>query len=534
MSDPTKSATPRPGQQNGPSPTPARQRPARRGVVLIVVLSVIVVLSLAAYTFTELMQSHHEGAIYAGRAVQARLLVDSAVDATRIMLFQGRQSAQDMGGFYDNPEQFRAVMVAPDSDPRLLGAYTILAPQLDAEGYLAGGIRYGLEDLSARINLNFLVVADTVSPGAGRDLLMQVPGMDEMIADAILDFIDPDDEPRELGAESEYYSGMGLVAKNGPLDTIEELLEVRDMSPELLFGGDWNRNGTLDLHEADAAAGGAMPGMERGWAPYLTLHSAEANLNAQGLPRVYLNQDDLQVLSDELSAVVPEDWVTFILAYRQNGPYNGDEEGETGASGSLDLTVEGRSKIGKVLDLVGAKVEVTFSGDSSPTVLKSPFENALGPMIFYLPTLMDNVTVNPSPAIPGRININQASRAVLMGIPGMDEETVDRILEIRVPEPDGSQPTLQHETWLLTEGVLQTEEELAPDLERMKTLTPFICAGGDVYSAQIIGFFQEGGVSSRAEVVFDATSPTMTILMWRDMSHLGRGFALEDLGILNY
>ena len=37
---------------------------------------------------------------------------------------------------------------------------------------------------------------------------MGLPGMTEDVADAILDWLDTDDEPRELGAEIEYYSGL--------------------------------------------------------------------------------------------------------------------------------------------------------------------------------------------------------------------------------------------------------------------------------------------------------------------------------------
>ncbi len=61
--------------------------------------------------------------------------------------------------------------------------------------------------------------------------------MDVNIADAILDWLDPDDTPRENGAEVDYYAAQNppYAPKNGPLDTIEELLLVRGVTPELLF-----------------------------------------------------------------------------------------------------------------------------------------------------------------------------------------------------------------------------------------------------------------------------------------------------------
>jgi hypothetical protein len=65
----------------------------------------------------------------------------------------------------------------------------------------------------------------------------------------------------------------------------------------------------------------------------------------------------------------------------------------------------------------------------------------------------------------------------------------------------------------------------------MKALMPFVCGGGDVFRCQIVGYFQGGGPSSRAEVVFDATGAEPRELFWRDISHLGRGYALETLGV---
>ena len=65
----------------------------------------------------------------------------------------------------------------------------------------------------------------------------------------------------------------------------------------------------------------------------------------------------------------------------------------------------------------------------------------------------------------------------------------------------------------------------------MKNLMPYICAGGGVYRAQVIGFYDKGGPYARFEAIIDATTQPPRVLFWRDLSHLGRGFALETLGI---
>ena len=73
---------------------------------------------------------------------------------------------------------------------------------------------------------------------------MALPGMTEDVADAILDWLDTDDEPREFGARSNTTPACRRAygTKNGPVDTVEELLLVRGVTPQLLFGADINRN----------------------------------------------------------------------------------------------------------------------------------------------------------------------------------------------------------------------------------------------------------------------------------------------------
>lgn len=514
-------------------------------MVLVIVLFVVVILSLSAYTFTELMLTHLDAARHGARNTQARVLVDSGVDTLKMLLLQGEQALAEAGGLYDNPLQFQGVVVVPDTEAVERGAFTVIAPRLDDMGSI-GGVRYGLEDESTRLNLHFLLVADRLIENGGRSLLMSLPGMTEDVADSILDWIDEDEEPREYGCEAEYYGMLQppYAPKNAALDTVEELLLVRGVTPALLFGYDTNRNGVLDAHEQSQSglqtmgsgtslgltSDPAMMDMVRGWAPYLTLYSAEKNVTSSGLPRINLNQEDMQTLYDELTAVMSEEWATFIVAYRQSGPFTG--EGEAGsASGELDLTQPGQARLTQVLDLIGAKVQARFQGEQEPVVLESPFAANSLAMLSYLPILMDNCTINPSSSIPGRININQAPRAVLAGIPGLTPELVDQILQTRVPVPDPTQESaFLHETWLLTEGLLVNEAG-EMDLAMMKQLSPFINAGGDVYRAQIVGYYQGAGAAARGEVVIDNTPAVPRVVFWRDLSHLGRGYPLEVLGL---
>ena len=81
----------------------------------------------------------------------------------------------------------------------------------------------------------------------------------------------------------------------------------------------------------------------------------------------------------------------------------------------------------------------------------------------YLPKLFDNTTVQSGKSIPGRININQAPRTVLMCIPGMTSDIVDQIIANRVLDPTTAPEDQHYEVWPLMEGIvpLKTMKALA-------------------------------------------------------------------------
>ncbi|WP_425616409.1 general secretion pathway protein GspK [Anatilimnocola sp. NA78] len=495
---------------------------ARRGMVLIIVLIVIMFLALGAYSFTDLMLTHQESAQLTGRQIQTRFLVESGMEATRLFLSQSKSARLEAGGVFDNPTRFKGLTIVPENDPKERASVAILSPNLSDDGTLAG-LRYGLEDESTRLNLNTLLVLDAQQEGAAKQLLMGLPGMTEDAADAILDWIDPDDEQRPLGAEVDHYSGLNPAyrPKNGPLDTVEELLLVRGVTPELLLGADTNRNGTIDPHET----GSGDPGSERGWSAYFTLHSLENNVQETGDARVYLNGNDVNLLYENLNnAGLPQEWVNFIIAYRQNGPNTAAGTASMPASNlpAPDLTKPVRVPLTQLLDLCDARIRVTNAGESQ--VIASPFTSGLaGGMGLWLPKLMDTCTINPATTIPGRININQAPAHILRGIPGMTDDIITEILSRRSYEAAADDANKRHETWIMAEGIVTLAE--------MRTLMPFVCAGGDVYRAQVVGYYQSGEASSRKEVIFDASSAPARVLFWRDLSHLGRGYAVETLGV---
>lgn len=503
----------------------------RRGSLLIVVLVAIVMLALAAYTFTALMVTEDEAARLIARQIQSKYLVDSGVDYTRLYLSASPADIREKGGLWANDLSFQAIPVGVDpTNPELVGRFSIISSSIDDEGN-PEGYRFGLMDESCKLNLNTLTFADNWVPGGGRQLLMGLPDMTEDIADSILDYLDGDDEPREYGVETSYYEGLSPAyrAKNGPFDSIDELLNVRGVTPQLMFGLDSNRNGLLDASEtAGENVGNTEPDMLLGWSNYVTLHSKESNLNSEGLERVNLNNPDLEQLYTDLRSAFPEEWAKFIIQYRQNGPYILKDDDPTPVSAAtpfeLDFEQESTVTFTQVLDLVDAYTTATNPDDAdAPLILRSPVRTEnLG---FAMPILMKSATTYQGQAIPGRVNVMQAPRRILMSVPGMTDDILEQILskrEFELDDPDGADSNRQFETWLLVEGIV--------DLATMKSMLPFLCTGGDVYMAEVVGYFDDGIGSSRAEVVVDTTVPIPRILFWRDKSHLQSGYSLDILG----
>jgi hypothetical protein len=144
-------------------------------------------------------------------------------------------------------------------------------------------------------------------------------------------------------------------------------------------------------------------------------------------------------------------------------------------------------------------------------------------MATYLPKLMENLAVNSSPSIPGRLNINQAPRALLLGVPGLTSDMVDQIISHRDITMGTQRPEQKYETWLLSDGIA--------DLKTMKALMPLVTGGGSVYRAQVVGgYFVPDGPVHRVEVVVDATKKPPTVRRRWELGDLGRGYTPELLG----
>jgi hypothetical protein len=493
-------------------------------MILLVVTIVIIMVSLAGFSFVDLMSTENKAVHLHGDEVQAQCAQGSGEELLKFFLDQSLDVQQDAGGTFDNPDLFSGALVVEDPVGQHHCRFSVVSPRM--EDGAVRGIRFGVENESARLHLGSVLNWEQRQPGAGKQALMRLPNMTEAVADSILDWMDPDFDPRPLGAEADYYAGLMLpyVPRNAVPASLEELLLVKGVTRELLFG----LNSATRPFDVAALVSGpdastpAQPATtDLPWAMLLTVYSGERNLTPLGDPKINLNDPSLSALYQQLAAAFDAPTAEFVIACRQFGPYTGIGLPAPATGYHADLTTPAKFAFSSVLDLIGARVGVrgTLGG---VMVMESPFSADPQAMHDYLGKLLDYLAIDAAPVVPGRINVNLAPQVVLGCIPGIDDALVTRIIAARgSPEPQDN-PDHRSVAWLLTEGLV--------DLPQMKVLLPYVTAGGNVFRAQIVGYFDDGGPAARAEVIIDATRPPARQLYWKDLKMLGPGYPLELLG----
>lgn len=147
-----------------------------------------------------------------------------------------------------------------------------------------------IEDEKGKIPLNKLVTGDTVNADI-KDMLLRLLGEPEFdlgerkaaeIVDAMIDWIDTNNDVTGMGAESSYYASLvkPYAAKNAPLDCIEELLMIRGITNEL-FAGTKDKPGLRQL--VTIYGTGAI---SINTAPKLVLRSLSSDITAEAADKI--------------------------------------------------------------------------------------------------------------------------------------------------------------------------------------------------------------------------------------------------------
>jgi general secretion pathway protein K len=232
---------------------------AKRGSALVAALWVILILSMLVGSF--LFSAHVEARItsYYKKRAKADSLARSGVEVAKMLMDKSSGTIEEPSGGEDDRWYEPAKRLA-DNLP-LSGLKEELGE---------GTITVDIVPEPARRNVNLLTEQDW-------ERILEHAGVPEEmwpeLIDPFFDWTDKDDLPREDGAETEdYYETLDKPyrARNGPLDTVGELLLIKGFTRTILEGG------TLDT-----GVKGEEPIQIRGIATLLTTYGdGKVNVNA--------------------------------------------------------------------------------------------------------------------------------------------------------------------------------------------------------------------------------------------------------------
>jgi general secretion pathway protein K len=192
-----------------------RRRENEKGIALLVTLLILVlVVALVHEVFRIGAQSAQSGA-YGRDSIRGILLAEGGTGAARIVL-----RIDSRGNQYDTLDEI----------------WSRSALQFSLED---AEIRVTIEDEERKIDLNKIMGSQGNAPVVQRlavfQRLLDTLGIDRAVADAVVDWLDNDENPRVGGAESSHYLGLPnpYRAKNDLFDTIGELRLVRGVTAEV-------------------------------------------------------------------------------------------------------------------------------------------------------------------------------------------------------------------------------------------------------------------------------------------------------------
>jgi len=316
---------------------------------------------------------------------------------------------------------------------------------------------------------------------ATKEQLLGLEYMSEEIADAIIDWRDKDETPRGSGVEGGYYQNLryGYEIRNGPFKTIRELLLVKGVTAELLYGEDTNFNGKLDYNERDGDESPPTDDkddeLDKGWIDYLTCYSYDKNRDAGGNERTNINKADEEKLQESLE--IKKSYARWIVENREK-------------------------KYKSIADLINdrsPKKAKEDSGEDSDEAEPLDLET--------FSRIADKITVSDDEKIEGRVNINTAPRAVLAALFGgndVAERLADEIITYRESLMTGMQSIAE----VMKVGSMS---------DTFKKVANYMTTRSDVFTVYCFARAERGDVSGagvQTEAVVDRSSRPGVVLYW--------------------
>ena len=335
----------------------------------------------------------------------------------------------------------------------------------DIRHHVDGIDRVGPMDESSKFNINskdntiFILVIDDMAFG---------------VLDAILDWIDSDDEPRTLGVERDYYLSLETAyePRNGLLRSIAELELIAGVMPDDVRGEDWDIDFRLDPNEDDG--GESLPWdepdkyLEGGWASLLTTSSVDGGATGSGEPRVNLRNTDAETVQIRL-ALEPAQADALINFALLDG---------SDLSTLLQQTLRSLSGDAEgVTNLTDEQLRLVFSETCLYEAHNAP---------------------------PGRININTISPELLYRLLPDNSRLVEDLLYLRANNVGGISspvdyqqiPGIQSSMVVFLNGLFDTKS--------------------NVYSISCLGHAEGSGVEQEIIAIVDRSTLPVTILEYRE------------------
>ncbi len=513
-----------------------RLRTDRFGVASILVLVAVMALSLAVYRFSDQSQFHYRMLRIAGRQLDLRLAAASGIDWAKAQV---------------------AMPIEIESSDRLKSDTDAIGQLLDKSIDIQVGIFHcgdpglqrGLLSECSKLSLDSLDLNEAAEE-ASRNRLVQIPGITPAMADALLDWMDEDDQPREFGAEASWYADNqpGARPRNRPIQSLSELNSIRGFDAAVLYGEDTNDNGWLDWNEDDGAFQPPIDNgdgvLDRGIIQFLTAIGFESNRDRQGRPKINLNDRDLPKLHNLLQTEFGTEVANFVAAYRIDGPYlvprsvtRQEREDEIQSTfetrlqqqmsdafatasndfrpqaaspmqGAVSLNRTPAHEIRSLFDLWESSVITIIDGEER--LLESPWKSSSTEGHRVLRQLEDRLTTVDGLVRSDRIDIRQASIEVLKTIPGITHEMAVAIdYQRQIGSSIGSELANWTPLWLVENRICT--------LDTLRKIGPFVTASSSVYSGLSIARDCRKRTQHAIGFALCRDGDEVRVLEWRDI-----------------
>lgn len=226
---------------NGGVPRVGPANLGNSGMALLLVVTVIALLSVVVIGFSRSMQFALDDAEHFQDEITLETMAHSGIDIGLAVL-QSDIMLNDFDSYLEN--------------------WSLLGEVPVDVGIGEGDVRISIVDLDGRFPINSLVAvaregknqeggaAEGLSPEKAREILLRLLQSelfaveDEAeateIVDSLTDWIDENDDELDNGAESSFYDSLEkpIVPRNGPVEFIDELLLVKGVTRDLLYGND--------------------------------------------------------------------------------------------------------------------------------------------------------------------------------------------------------------------------------------------------------------------------------------------------------